>query len=65
MSTLIINSENKDDLKLFKELAKRLGLSSKILTEEEKEDHALLLMMNEADLSKKVSEASILKKLRT
>ena len=65
MSTLIINSENKEDLKLFKELAKRLGLSTKILTEEEKEDHALLLKMKEVDLTKKVSEASILKKLRS
>jgi hypothetical protein len=65
MSTLIINSENKEDLKLLKELAKRLGLSTKILTEEEKEDHALLLKMKEVDLTKKVSEASILKKLRS
>ena len=65
MSTLIINSDNKEDLKLFKELAKRLGLSTKILTEEEKEDHALLLMMKEADLTKTVSEESILKKLRS
>jgi hypothetical protein len=65
MSTLIINSENKEDLKLFKELAKRLGLSTKIITEEEKEDFGLLLMMKEVDLSKKVSEKSILKKLRS
>lgn len=65
MSTLIINSENKEDLKLFKELAKRLGLSTKILTEEEKEDEALLALMKKAMNGKNVSEKSIMKKLRS
>jgi hypothetical protein len=65
MSTLIINSKNKEDLKIFKELAKRLGLSAKILTEEEREDEALLKLMKKANLTKTVSEKSIMKKLRS
>ena len=65
MSTLIINSENKEDLKIFKELAKRLGLSAKILTEEEKEDEALLKLMKKALVGKNVSESSIMKILKS
>ena len=63
MSTLIINSENKEDLKLFKELAKRLGLSAKILTKEEKEDNALYKAMLEGRKTKFVSREAVMKKL--
>ena len=64
MNTLIITSEKKEDLKLFKELANRLGLSTKILTNEDQEEIALYNAMLEGKKSKFVSREAVMKKLK-
>jgi hypothetical protein len=63
MSTLIVNSDNKEDLKLFMELANRLGLTTKILSKEDKEDIALYKAMLEGRKTKFVSREAVMKKL--
>lgn len=42
MEIALLNSENKSDLKLLLEIAKKMGISAKILKEDEKEDLGLL-----------------------
>jgi hypothetical protein len=42
MDALIIKSENRSDLKLIKELVKKMGLESKSLSEEEIEDLGII-----------------------
>lgn len=63
MNTLIIDVNKIADLKLFMELAKRLGISSKILTKEEKEEIGLYKAMQEGKKTKLVSRESIMRKL--
>jgi hypothetical protein len=38
MASIIIHTDNKKDISLLKELAEKMGLSSHILTKEERED---------------------------
>ncbi|MNJ97700.1 hypothetical protein D3C87_154530 [compost metagenome] len=38
MASIIIHTDNKKDISLLKELAEKMGLSSHILSKEEKED---------------------------
>ncbi|WP_113661784.1 hypothetical protein [Pedobacter nanyangensis] len=49
MASIIIHTDNKKDISLLKELAEKMGLSSHILTKEEKEDvnFAELMKQNE------------------
>jgi len=63
MDALIIKSKNSSDLKLIKELVKKLGLESKSLSEEEIEDLGLTMLMKQADRTKTVSRDTVMKKL--
>ena len=63
MKTIVINAPTVGDLKLFIDLSRRLGLASRILTDEEKEDIGLLKAMLEGRKTKLVSRASVMKKL--
>jgi hypothetical protein len=47
MKTIVINTENESIAKLLSDLAKKLGLSSKILTDKKKEDLALMRAIDE------------------
>jgi hypothetical protein len=42
---MIINAKSKSELNIFEELAKRLGLKSKVLSQEEMEEIGLLKAM--------------------
>lgn len=63
MDALIIKSQNRSDLKLIKELVKKMGLESKSLTEEDLEDLGLTMLMKQADRSNTVSREEIMGKL--
>ena len=65
MSTLIINSKKIGDLKFFTDLAKRLGLTSKILTTEEMEEIGLYKAMTEGRKTKFISREAVMKKLQS
>ena len=45
MSTIVINVDDKSSAKLFLDLAKKLSFKAMILTDQQKEDWALLTMM--------------------
>jgi hypothetical protein len=51
-------------LRLISDVLKKMGIATKSLTLEEKEDIGLVMAMKEVDRSKKVSANLILQKLR-
>ena len=59
MQAVIIQSKSKSNLKLLMELAKKLGMTSRSLTEEEKEDIGFLKAMEEGKNSGRASEKSV------
>ena len=63
MESVIITPRNKKELEFVSDLLNKLGINSKKLSIEEKEDLGLALSMREADRTKKVSETVIMKKL--
>ena len=63
MDSLLITPKNADDLKLLIELLQRLKMNVKVLTEEQKEELGLTLLMQEADRNDKVDREEIIKKL--
>jgi hypothetical protein len=64
MESVIITPRNKKEMEFVSQLLNKLGITSKKLSVEEKEDIGLGLLMQEADRSKKISEQVIMKKLR-
>jgi len=63
MESIVINPKTKDEARFITDLLQRMNISSKIITEEEKEDIGLLMIMKEADRSEKVSREEVMKKL--
>ncbi len=61
--TLLIDVKNTKDKKMFMDLAKRLGLSSRLLNSEDMEDMGLALAMKKAKKGDVVSEDKIQKAL--
>ncbi len=64
MTSLIIQSDNTDNLELIAKLAKKLGIQVNSVTEEQTEDLALGAVMTNAKTGKSVSRDTIMKKLR-
>ncbi len=64
MYGIVITSTNKADIKLLIDLAKRIGLSYKTLSNNEIEEAELLKAMEESKKSKFVPEDRIMKKLK-
>jgi hypothetical protein len=64
MNGLIITTTNKADLKLFTELANRIGIKAKPLTDDELLDLGLLKAMEEGKTTKFVSKDKIMSKLK-
>lgn len=64
MNGLVITSTNKTDLKLFTDLAIRIGISFKTLSDEDLLDIGLLNAMEDGKKTKFVSKEKIMKKLK-
>jgi hypothetical protein len=64
MNAILIKPKNETDFELINSILKRLKVKSKIMRDEELEDLGLSILMTGADRTKKVSEESILRKLR-
>ncbi|MEI6898902.1 MAG: hypothetical protein WCL00_03410 [Bacteroidota bacterium] len=64
MTGLIITSKSKTDLKLFSELARRIGVKARSVSDEEILDLGLLKAMEEGRKTKFVSRDSVMKKLK-
>ncbi len=64
MQTLILNGDSASDIKLIAEIAKKMGLKAKILSEEEKEDIGMLNAIKKGRTKKYVDSESFISKLR-
>ena len=64
MSTIVVNPKDKNEFLFVTQLLEKLGIDVKILSDEDKEDIALSLMMAEVDREDRVSEEEVLKKLK-
>jgi hypothetical protein len=64
MKSIVITPKDSKELKLIAELLNKMGISSTMLSEEEKEDAGLLMLMKEADKSEIVTRKEIMDKLR-
>lgn len=65
MESIVINPKSKDEAKFITDLLQRMNISSKVITEDEKEDFGLLMMMKEVDRNEKVSREEVMKKLNS
>lgn len=64
MESLIITPANHEELALIKAVLKKMNLETKVLTDEEKEDIGMALLMSQADRSATISREEVMKKLR-
>ena len=64
METAVLQGNSKADLKMLTDLAKKIGISVKYLTEEETEDISLFQAIKEGRTGKYVNTDGYLQKLR-
>ncbi len=64
MQTAILKSDSNTDLKLLIELAKKIGIKAKILTDYEIENIGLAMAVKEGRTSEHIDTDSYLNKLR-
>ena len=64
MQTVLLHSESTTDLHLLTELAKKIGITVKYLSEDENENFELLKAMNKGRTTEYVDTASFLDNLR-
>ena len=57
-------SQSQQELQFLSELLKKLGVDSKVLSDEDVEDLGLAALMKDVDRSDSVSEDEIMKKLK-
>jgi hypothetical protein len=63
MGALLVSPKSIEEQKLLLDLLKRLGIPVQILSEEEREDWGLSLLMQEANREEKVTREEIFEKL--
>ena len=64
MKSIVITPKNKSEFEFVSNLMKKLGLASRTLSVEEKEDAGLGLLLREVDRSAKVKKSTVLKNLQ-
>lgn len=64
MQTLVLKSDSASNIKLIAEIAKKMGIKAKILTEEEKEDIDMLNAIMKGKTSQYVNNEDFVKRLR-
>lgn len=65
MESIVITPKTEDEAKLITDLLKRMNISSSVISDEEKEDLGLLMMMKEADRNNLVSRDEIMRELQS
>jgi hypothetical protein len=64
MQTVILNSDSKTDIKLLLDLAKKIGIKSRVLSESEIEEFGLVNSMRLGRTNKYVDTVTYVQKLR-
>tara|TARA_Y100001972_G_C7662015_1_gene334059 strand:+ start:2382 stop:2582 length:201 start_codon:yes stop_codon:yes gene_type:complete len=64
MSSIVVSPKSQKELQFISELLKKLGVRSKVLSDEELEDLGLSVMMKDVDRSEVVTEDEVMKKLK-
>ena len=64
MKAVIVTPKDRAEMEFIHGLLRKLGIGSRLMTDEEMEDIGLGIMMKEADRSKKVSREAVMNKLR-
>ncbi len=64
MNSIVVNPKNEKELRFVSKLLKKLGVDSKVLTDEQQEDFGLTVLMKEVDRSEIASKDEVMKKLR-
>lgn len=64
MESIIVTPKNQEEFRLLTDLLAKMDISSKVLSEEEKEDIGLGILLQEADRNEKVSREEIMNKLK-
>jgi hypothetical protein len=65
MESIVITPKTKDEAKVITDLLNKMNISSGVITDEEKEDLGLLMMMKEVDCGDKVTRDEVMKKLNS
>jgi len=64
MKTAILSGESASDIKLIIELANKLGIKTKVLTEEDAEDLAMIYAIEKGKTGEYVDTTAFIKSLR-
>lgn len=64
MSSIVVSPKSQKEFQFISELLSKLGVRSKVLSDEELEDLGLAVMMKEVDRSDVASEGEIMQKLK-
>jgi len=64
MQTVILQAESKNSLKLLTDLAKKIGIKVRYLTEEEKEEMSMIAAINKGRTAEYVDTESFIDRLR-
>jgi hypothetical protein len=65
MENIIISPKTKKEAKLIIDLLNKINIPSKVITDEEKEDLGLLMMMKDTDLNDTVPYEEVMKVLNS
>lgn len=63
MPSILINPKNRDEYLFIEKLISKMNIHYTVLSDEDKEDIGLSLLMKKADRSHKVSRESVMRKL--
>lgn len=64
MNSILISPKSENEFNLLISLLSKMKIAKKVVSEEEKEDLGLAMLMKKADRTKKVSKEEILKKFK-
>ena len=64
MGSIVISPKNEEELRFVSQLLEKLGVTSKVLSDEQQEDLGLGLLMKDVDRSETADEKEIFDKLR-
>ncbi|MEQ8687252.1 MAG: hypothetical protein RIF36_15575 [Imperialibacter sp.] len=64
MSSIVVNPKSEKELQFISELLQKLGVDSKVLSDEDAEDLGLSMLMKDVDRSDFASEDEVMSKLK-